>query len=129
MNKIEIKIPDNLTPEKEILAIAKKLQQKQLSSGAKSNVQNRIGTSVDVQHLQTQITVTRTSNEKPIEMVTCNVCNCSYQNNTAVYYWHNYGGNPKQVAVCSDTCQEAVIEFLGNRAAKTKSKLNPFRLF
>lgn len=129
MNKIEIKVPDNLTPEKEALLIAKKLQQKQLSGSGKSKDQLRIGTEVTVQHLQTQITITRTSTEKPIEMVKCNVCGCEYQNNTAVHYWHNYGGKPIQMAVCSTDCQDAVIEFLGDRAAITKNKLKSIRLY
>lgn len=129
MNNIEINIPDNLTPDKELLLIAKKLQQKQLSGSGKTKEQLRIGTEVTVQHLQTQITINRTSTEKPIEMVKCNVCGCEYQNNTAVHYWRNYGGKPKQVAVCSTGCQNAVIEFLGKRAAKTKNKLSPIRLY
>lgn len=103
--------------------------QKQLSGSAKNKATALIGEGVEVIDLQTQITITRTSNEKPIEMVTCNACNCEYQNNAAVYYWHNYGGKPTKKAVCSTDCQEAVLSFLGNRAAKTRDKLTPFRFF
>lgn len=129
MKKIEIKIPDNLTPAQEAATIAKKLLQKQLIGVAQNKDQILIGQGVEVIELQTQITVTRVSKEKPIEMVTCNVCGCEYQNNTALYFWHNYGGNPRKTAVCSELCQSNVIELLTGRAAKTKARLTPIRFW
>lgn len=129
MKKIEIKIPDGLNPQQEAAAIAKKLLQKQLSGKSKDSQQILIGDSVEVSHIQTQITITRVSKDQPIEMVTCNVCGCEYQNNTALYYWHNYGGKPTKKAVCSESCQTNVIAIIGDRAAKTKSKLAPIRFW
>lgn len=130
MKTIKISIPDNLSEEKEVFAIAKKLQQKALSGNAKNKDVLRIGDNVDFKELQTQIIITRVSSEKPIEMVTCNVCNCEYQSNTAKYYFHNYGGKPQKRAVCSTECQNFMVENFGVRVAKSKSKLqSPINYF
>lgn len=129
MKKIDIKIPDGLTPEKEAVLIAKKILQKQLSSNAKNTNTKLIGGGITIEHTQTQITITRESKEPIIEMVACNACGNQYQNNTALYLWHNYGGKPRKMAVCSKNCQINVISFLGNRAATSKNKLKPFVLF
>jgi len=127
MDKMTIKIPDNLTPENELKAIFKKISQKQLSGDGSNKDIKRIGQQYDIKHTETQITIVRESKEPIIEMVTCNACNCEYQNNTAFYYWHNYGGKPKKVAVCSEKCQTDVINLLGGRASKKKIKMT--RLF
>lgn len=129
MNKIEIKIPDGLTPHEETIAIAKKLNQKALSGNSANKSQILIGQELNISHTQTQIIITRIGKEKPIELVTCNCCGREYQNNAAVYYWHNYGGKSKKVAVCSTECQEAVISFLGDRAATSSKKLKPVRFY
>lgn len=123
MKTIKISISDNLSEEKEIFAIAKKLQQKALSGNAKNKEVLRIGDNIDVKELQTQIIITRVSTEKPIEMVTCNVCNCEYQNNLAKYYFHNYGGKRQKRAVCSIECQNFMVENFGVRVSKSASKL------
>lgn len=126
---ITISIPDNLSPEKELITIAKKLSQKTLTGSGRNKEVLRIGTQVDFKELQTTITINRVSTEKPIEMVKCNVCGCEYQNNTAKFYYHNYGGRKKKVAVCSDECQKLVIELFGGRISKSKSKLKPVRFY
>lgn len=126
---IVISIPDNLSKEKEIIAIAKKLTQKTISGNGRNNENLRIGTQVDFKDLQTTITINRVSSDKPIEMITCNVCGCEYQNNTAKSYYHNYGGRNKKVLVCSNECADLIVGILGNRASKTKSKLKPIILY
>ena len=126
---IVISIPDNLSEEKEIIAIAKKLTQKAISGNGISKENLRIGTQVDYRDLQTTITINRVSNEKPIEMITCNVCGCDYQNNTAKPYYQNYGGRVKKVSVCSNECVDLIVSVLGDRASKTKSKLKTIRFY
>lgn len=129
MRKIEIKIPDNLTQQEEVVAISKKLMQRSLTGSGASKEIKRIGTEVNIIDLHTQINIIRESKEPVIEMVKCNVCGCDYQNNTASFYWHNYGGNPKRVAVCSEKCVNAVVEYLGDRAATSKYKLKRLKFF
>lgn len=131
MNKIKIKIPDGLTPKEEVIQIAKRLNQKALSRSGKQNKSMLLGTGkdVEIQHIQTEIIITRVSKEKPIEYITCNVCNSEYQSDTAQTYWHNYGGKPKEVKVCSETCKHIVLQFLGDRAAPTKTKLKRLKFF
>jgi len=125
MKKIEIKIPDNLSPEKEAILIAKKLIQKSISGSAKEETR-LIGSGVTIEHTQTQITITKESKEPVITMVKCNICGSEYQNNTAHYFWHNYGGNQRKVGVCSKDCQKSAVNFFGIRAAISKNKLKPF---
>jgi len=130
MKTIKINIPDNLSAEKEVFAIAKKLQQKALSGTGKNKEVLQIGDNIDIKDLETQIIITRVSTEKPIEMVKCNVCDCEYQNNMAFYYFHNYGGSRKRNAVCSDKCRQFMIDNFGVRIAKSASKLpNPINYF
>lgn len=129
MKNIEIKIPDNLTPTEEVVFIAKKMTQKALSGNHKNKEILRIGTGIEVKDLQTQITITRVSKEPVIEMVKCNMCGCEYQNTTAIYYWHNYGGIPKKRAVCSEECRNNVIELLPGRTATSRNKLKTIRLY
>lgn len=129
MKKIEIKIPDDLTPEQEAVAISKKLMQKAIGNSPKNKDQKLIGSGLTITDLQTQITITRVSKEKPITLCTCSVCGTQYQSNLAAYYWHNYGGNPKKIAVCSEVCKSFVIELLRGRAAATKNKLTPIRFY
>lgn len=123
--EIKIRISDNLSPLEEISEIAKRLKQKQLTSGGNNKDVLRIGREINVKQLTTTIVIERYSNEKPIEMVTCNVCGNLYQNNLSFPYYHNYGGKRAKRHTCSKECQENVLEFLGERAAKTKIKLKP----
>lgn len=123
MKSIKIRIKDNLSPIQELNEIAKRLKQKALTSGGTNKQTLRIGQEYNIKELTTNIIVERYSDEKPIQMVTCNVCGCEYQNNLSFPYWHNYGGTPTKRHTCSKECQENVIELLGERAAKIKTKL------
>lgn len=129
MKKINIKIPDDLSPKEEALLIAQRLNQKMLAGHGRQMDKLRIGTQVDIKHLTTQITIERTG-DKPIEMVTCNVCGCDYQNNTYKGVWVNYGGERKEVKTCSENCGSALIDLCGiGRAAFKKKDLHPFRFY
>lgn len=127
MKNINIKIADDLTPEQEVYAIAKHLAKK--SIGTNKDKQKRIGDVLEVKQLETTITVTRVSTERPIEMLTCNVCGCDYQSDRAKHYFHNYGGKRTKRNVCSDNCIEFMIENFGVRIAKTANKLKPIRTY
>lgn len=126
MNKIIITIPDGLSDKEEVIAIAKKMEQKRLSGSGVNKEQLKIGTEITVKNVDTAIIVKRVNKEPIIQMITCNVCGCEYQNNTASYYYHNYGGNKKKVAVCSVDCRDSIVSFLGCRASVSKSKLKHF---
>lgn len=125
MKKIDLQIPDNLTEAQEAVEITKQLNKRLLSAKDKP----LLGNPVNVKDLQTQITVTRVSKENPITTHICNVCNTVYTSDTAVSYWHNYGGNLKQVNTCSTECRDFCLNMLGERAAKTKKGLKPLRFF
>lgn len=129
MKTIKIRIKDNLSPIQELNEISKRLKQKALTSGGTNKETLRIGQEYEIQELTTTIIVERYSDEKPIQMITCNVCGCEYQSNLSFPYWHNYGGKPTQRHTCSEECQTNVIELLGGRAAKTKTKLKSIRFY
>lgn len=59
MKKINITIPDDLTPQQEVLEIATSLRQNMLAGIGRNKDTARIGNEVNIQHLQTQITITR----------------------------------------------------------------------
>lgn len=120
MNKIEIKIPDNLTPIQEAALIARKLAKKSLPNSTATAL---IGNGLTVTDLQTQIIITRVNKEKPIKMINCPICGHIYEHGKGINYFHNYGGDPLKKSVCSTECRESVLSLLGNRAAKTRFSL------
>jgi hypothetical protein len=122
---ITITIDDNLTDKEESAQIAKKLLTRSLSGRGQNDDYKRIGAEVNIKHLETTITIKRVSKDKPIEMVTCNVCGCEYDKSKALYYFHNYGGAKTKRAVCSKGCQDFMIDTFGCRVAKTLNKLAP----
>jgi len=123
MKTIKIEIADNLSPKEEALAISKQLVQKSLTTGGQNKDVKRIGTQVDVIDLKTIIEIERISTEKPVTMLTCNVCGCEYQSDMAKHYFHNYGGNRTKRSVCSDKCRDFMVDMFGVRIAKSASKL------
>lgn len=126
---ITIKIPDNLSPGEEVIAIAKKLQQKVLTSTGVNNDQKRIGTPLDISYLETNIKVIRENKEKPLTFCKCNVCGKDYQSDTAVYAWTNYGGTVRKIVTCSAACVETLVTFSPNRISSSKKKLSPLRTY
>lgn len=123
--KTIIKIPIGLSPKEEIREIAKLLNTKLLSGNGKSKQQIAIGDDVNVTELNSLIEIQRIG-EKPAEYVKCNICGCEYQSNFFQKVFTNYGGKVKLIKVCSNKCQEDLINTCGEgRAAKTKGKLSP----
>jgi hypothetical protein len=115
MKKIDIKIPDNLTTEQEVIQIAKRLTAKGLPSGRKL-----LGTGVEIRDMITQINIIRESTEKPIKTFTCSVCDTITDARAASYLWTNYGGRPKKKPYCSKECCQKVIELVGGSRVSIK---------
>jgi predicted nucleic acid-binding Zn ribbon protein len=126
MKKVEITIADNMTPQQEAVEIFKQLAQKAIAEKPK---QKRLGQVVEVIDQKTLITVTRTSEEKVIPTKTCSVCGTEFTPDVAKHYFHNYGGNTRKVAVCSSKCREIMVEYLGDRASKSKAGLKSLKFF
>jgi len=122
MKKVSITIPDNLDHNQEVIAIAGQLHKKMIGRD-----QKRIGNSVDVIDLKTEIIVTRKSTEKPIKMIVCPICETSCDESIAKDYFTNYGGSIRKKFTCSSECRDFVLNFLGSRASKSKRGLgSPF---
>ena len=124
-SKIEITIPDNLSPQEELLEIAKHLGSKMLPEG-KTKL---LGTGYTIKHSETQITIKREAVEKPIVTYEC-YCGTVFEKGTGEKVYHNYGGNPKVLNVCSKDCQHNVITMCGDGRASAKRKdLQPVRSY
>jgi hypothetical protein len=125
MEKVNITIPDNLTHEQEIFAIAKALGAKMLPSG-KTKL---LGSGYEIQNIQTQITITREAVEKPIVTIECSVCKTIFEKKIGAALYVNYGGKPRKRLFCSTECCNEVINICGEgRAALNKKDLKPFRI-
>jgi len=125
MEKITITIPDNLTPNEELLAISKELGKKLLPSN-----QKLLGSGYELKDLQTQITIVREQVEKPIVTRNCPVCQTIFEQKIGRPLWTNYGGSQKKHYYCKDECRETVLHIVGSgRASIKKSDLGLVRSF
>lgn len=115
MERINITIPDNLTPNEEVLAIAKQLGKKLLPSNLK-----KLGSGYELKHLQTQINIKREAVVKPIVTHECSVCSAVFEQKIGKKLWINYGGNQKQRHYCSDECRDTVLQIAGSGRASIK---------
>ena len=124
MEKINITIPDNLTPQEELMAIAKQLGRKLLPTDNKK----LLGTGYEIKHLETQITIKREQVEKPIVTRNCPICQTIFEQKIGKRLWTNYGGVQKQHHYCKSECREMVLQVAGTgRAAIKKSELGLLR--
>ncbi len=128
MKKINIKIPDHLTPSEELQEIGKLLRQKTLAGNGRQMDHKRIGNEINIKDITTQITITRIG-EKPIEMAKCNVCGCEYQNNFFFTVFTNYGGTTRKIKTCSEKCQTEIIILFPDRCSIKKSTLKQIRFY
>ena len=122
MDKIKITIPDNLTKEQEVIAIAKQLSPKLLPEG-----KNLVSQGHEVKALNTTIEVIR----KPVKRVelvrNCTVCKTDFTKGKKLFI--NYGGSTNERRYCSDECRDEVLKICRNRASKTRNGLKPARFF
>lgn len=125
METFNIKIPYGLTKPEEASMIAGALTKKLLGT----NKVKEIGTGYEITHSQTKIIITREYQEELTITAKCNRCDCEYDIRMAKRIYHNYGGKSRFLDVCSENCQNEVLDFLGDRASAKKSKLKPFKLF
>lgn len=124
MNRINITIPDDLTPEQEFMAIAKALGKKMLP--ATGNKQ--LGEGYEIKDMDTTIVITRKSIIKPIVTHTCPMCPMVFTAPAAYQMWTNYGGKKKLHYYCSAKCRQTVFDVCGpGRASFTSKKLTPLR--
>lgn len=122
MEIIRITIPDDLTPEQELLEIGKKLGKKMLPQ----NNQKMLGSGYTIKHLQTAIVIERKSTVKPIVTRECSVCQTLFDQCVGKGFWTNYGGKIRRIYVCCEECRKQYMGILGDgRCAKTKSGLKP----
>lgn len=65
----------------------------------------------------------------PKKETVCNCCGSVYQIKDAKKVYTNYGGNVREIKYCSDKCADEVVEFIGARASRVKSKIRTQFLF
>jgi hypothetical protein len=121
MKKINIRIPDNLSPAREAIEISKRI----FNTGLLGNGSiKKIGNSVDVWDNQTTITITRVPTTPITKTTECSVCKAIFDNPTGKCLYVNYGGKRKKRIYCSDVCRDFVYSICGNqRVSKTKTYL------
>ena len=122
---IEIKIPDNLSKEQELLLITKKLASKSLQNETKllSNGKNDFY----IIEKEDTIKIIRYTKERKYETLECSICKCLYQKSKGKAFFHNYGGIVKRKTTCSLKCTETYVSLLGERASIKRSGI--FTLF
>lgn len=126
MEKINITIPDGLTPSEEIIAIAKKLG-KALAPPKK---QLAIGDGYTVKELETQITIKREPKSPLLVTQECSVCQTLFEPKEGFILYVNYGGITKLRRYCCEECRSKVIEICGEgRTSLRKSKLKQVRTY
>lgn len=122
MEKINITIPDGLTPQEEIIAIAKKLG-KALSPPKNLKA---LGTGYEVKQLETQITIKREPKSPLLVTQECSVCQTLFERKEGFILYINYGGNTRQVRYCCEECRNIVIDVCGEgRTSLKKRNLKP----
>jgi len=120
MKTVKIKIKDNLSPEREVLEIAKQLAKNPLMLG--NGVKALIGQNVEIQHLKTTIEIERIPTEPTMHV--CSVCECNFDKKVGKSISHNYGGKPRKIYVCSEDCIDVVSAYLPkNRLVRKPSFL------
>ncbi len=121
MEKIEIKIPQGLSKSQEAFMIGKILTKNLLGT----KYCKEISAGYDIQHLQTQILITREPQEEVTVTRTCNCCQTIYDISIGITLYHNYGGLIKQMTVCSNECKDFVLLHFGDRITDKKKNVKP----
>lgn len=129
MKKIKINIPYGLNQKEELKEIVKKLNSKLLSGSGVNEQQLFIGDYNTIEQGAFTIEVKKTG-KKPIEYITCPICEITFQSDFYFKVYTNYGGVHKRHLLCSTDCQNELIEMCGvGRAGKTTKELKPVNLF
>ena len=125
MDKIVIKIYDDLNPMEELAEINRQLF-KLLPSSKKQR--KLIGEAVTIKHLESQIVIVREPRIRHIEMLKCH-CGNDFQKNKAKRLYTNYGGLNKTLYYCSNNCRLEVLAICGNRASIKKEEIKNVYLY
>ena len=118
--KVVIEIDDDLTPEQEALAIAHKIQERNLL-GTNTTTKLIGSGGVKVKHLETQIVIKRVSKEIPEPLLICSVCQTNYEKKVGHPYYTNYGGMVRKNMCCSEQCVDVVVAISPDRISKKKT--------
>lgn len=125
MEKINITIPDGLTPQEEIFAIAKKLG-KALAPPKKNKA---IGDGYEVKQLETQITIKREPKSPLLVTQECGVCQTLFEPKEGFKLYVNYGGSVLLKRYCCDECRSTIIDIAGDRASLKKKDISMKRFW
>jgi len=128
MEKINIKIPQGLSKQYEALLISKMLTNKVIGT----DKCKQIGTGYEIQHLETQITITREPKEELTITRECNCCSSIYDISLGKLLYHNYGGKIRNMMVCSEDCKTFVLENfprISDKSPKRKNGIKPITFF
>ena len=117
MKKIDITIPDNLDPIREVSAIAK-----QLAKSLPQKSRTLIGEGIEITHDKVQINVTRKAIEKTAKSCKCGACDTIVLLTASKQLFVNYGGIVKKKHYCSDECRELVLSIAGEGRASITRK-------
>ena len=116
MEKIEISIPEGLSKQEEALMIGKMLTQKILGT----KYCKQIGAGYEINHLETQIIITRNPTEEVTVTKQCNCCETIFDISIGIILYHNYGGLVKTMTICSNECKEFILCHFGDRISEKK---------
>lgn len=64
-----------------------------------------------------------TKNINPKKEAVCNCCRKVYDKKQAQSVFTNYGGMVRELKYCSDNCADTVVELIGGRTSRDKSKV------
>ena len=125
MEKITITISDNLSPEQEVFAIAKKLGK---ALGPLRNLL-ALGDGYEVKQLDTQIIIKRVPSSPLLITQTCSVCDTIFEPKVGVSMYVNYGGIVQKRRYCCEDCKNVVKDMCGPGRAVDKKKDLKFSWF
>ncbi len=119
---ITIKIPANLSKEKEAIEVAKQILKNPVLIGNNNNSMLIGNEAIEIQQLKSLITIERV----PIEplMIVCSCCDTNFEKSIGKKLFINYGGPVRQLIYCSENCRNIVMDHLPeNRCNIIRSKL------
>jgi len=117
-----IKIPANLTKEKEAIEVAKQILKNPILIGNNNNILLIGNETLEVQELNSFIKIERIPKE-PL-MIVCSCCETNFEKSIGKKLFVNYGGTVKTKLYCSDKCRINVMSVVPeNRRSITKSKI------
>lgn len=119
MEKIKVTVPFGMSKAQEIAEIIK-VMGKQLKGGSVKFIEEKNGTMLTIDELETQITIVREPVEEIIATQECMACSTSFEIRLGKRFYTNYGGVTKLQRVCGEKCRSHLLSVLGSRASMKK---------